>query len=1097
MYLSRFITALLVCALPISAATFGTAVSLVGGASDLVLDEARGRLYLVNSSQGRVEVYSLAQRRFLTPVSTDATPIGAALSRNGKSLYVTSYDASSLNIIDLDALTVRTRVSLPARPEGIAVGNDERVLISTIGTGAGNLANVLLLYNPNASNTVSVTDIAVTPPPPTPPQLPAPSGRPFLASRSQLLASPDGSIIVGANIPTATTTLTVFVYETASATVLRSRNVASASSVLSVAPDNSKFMAGLNLFDVATLQILAQQNLANSPYPIAPTTNFNTQSSQGGSVFAPDGSVLYSGFDISPVQNPAARANVSQLMLSDPDNLLISMGLQLPENLAGKMIMSSDGANIYALSESGFTTLPMSTMRQFPIAVPDSTVAALAFDQCGVTSAQRSARITVRNTGRGTMTASAQVLQYTATGPGGIGGNGGAGGGNPGGGVVIVVPPGTGGTAATITQTAPAVRAQTTADGTVLDFNFNAQAARGLGTISPSHDFLIQSAQAINIPQQIRIYQNNRNAEARGDLIPVEVGISSNEALEDLAYDSTRQRIYVANSGRNRIEIFDVRQKKFLAPVKVGQLPRSMALSPDGGTLYVANSGGESINIIDTNSNLVIGRVAFPPIPINASSAIVTASVIVAHQGGAMFMSSTGQLWDIIGGRAVPRPASAVIGTDAQGRPLTISAPRSMAATPNGERVIILAGTGFVYLYDALTNNFIQSRQVFTGTQTGYYGPITAGPRGQYYVVNGTVLNEALTPVNTGTGTGATVAASTSLSATQFVRFTQTPRANANALPPDAGSFDVVDVASGSARVTVPALEGPLTQVVGTTRTTIGGRTLAVDPTGSTAYAISTTGLSVIPLDAPVAADRPVVNARGAVNLGSYQTSVAPNTLLSIFGRNLAATTAIAGSTPLPTVLGGVCVTLGSTALPLFAALPGQINAQIPPELATGNYQLVVRSLDKKVASTSQSLTLSKYAPAVLVDPATNQILLFHADGRAVTKDHKAKRDEPLVMYAVGLGGTTGGKASAGVGSPASPLAATDPVEVFFGDPTFKQAGIIVDWSGLTPGYVGLYQLNLRVPGFHISGDALPVLLKIGNVSSPTSGAVKPVVAVE
>jgi uncharacterized protein (TIGR03437 family) len=1097
MYFERSLTALLVCAWSLSAATFGSAVSLVGGASDLVLDEARGRLYLVNSTQGRVEVYSLAQRRFLNPVGTDATPISAAISRNGKSLYVTSYDASSLNIIDLDALTVKTRISLAARPEGVAVGNDERVLISTIGTGAGNLANVLLLYDPNASNTVSVIDIAVTPPPPTPPTLPAPSGRPFLASRSQLMASRDGSIIVGANIPAASTTLTVFVYETASATVLRSRNVASASSVLSVAPDNSKFMAGLNLFDATTLQILAQQNLANSPYPIAPTTNFNTQSSQGGSVFAPDGTVVYSGFDVSPVQNPPARANVSQLMLSDPDNLLIGMGLQLPENLAGKMVLSSDGGNLYALSESGFTIIPISTMRQFPIAVPDSTVAALAYDQCGVTTAQRTARITVKNAGRGTMSANAQVLQYTATGPGGIGGAGGAGGGTPGGGVVIVLPPSTGGAAGTIAQTAPAVRTQQTTDGTALDFSFNSQAARGLGTISPSHDFLIQSSQAINIPQQIRIYQNNRNAEARGDLIPVEVGISSNDALEDLAYDSNRQRIYIANSGRNRIEVFDARQKKFGDSIKVGQLPRSIALSPDGGTLYVANTGGESISIVDTTSLQVIGRVTFPPIPINAASALVTASVIVAHQGGAMFLSSTGQLWDIIGSRAVPRAASPVIGVDAQGRPLTIPAPRSMAATPNGERVIILSGTGFVYLYDALTNNFIQSRQIFTGTQTGYYGPITAGPRGQYYVVNGTVLNEALTPVNTGAATGGTVAGTASASATTFVRFNQTARANANTLPPDAGSFDVVDVTSGLSRASIPALEGPLTQVVGAARTTIGGRIMAVDPSGSTVYAISTTGLSVIPLDPPSAADRPVVSARGAVNLGSYQASVAPNTLLSIFGRNLTSSTATASSIPLPTQLGGVCVTLGTTALPLFAALPGQINAQIPPELATGNYQLVVRSIDKKVASASQALTLSKYAPAVLVDPSTNQILLFHADGRPVTKENRAHRDEPLVMYALGLGATKGGKASAGVGSPASPLAETDPVEVFFGNPLFKQAGIIVDWSGLTPGYVGLYQMNLRVPGFHISGDALPVMLKIGNVSSPTSGPLVPVVAVE
>src|SRR3954453_5235471 len=85
-------------------ATFGTVVPLVGGASDLVLDEARGRLYLVNTSQSRVEIYSTTQRRFLTPIRTHSTPLSAAISRNNKLLYVTSYDASSINVIDLDAM---------------------------------------------------------------------------------------------------------------------------------------------------------------------------------------------------------------------------------------------------------------------------------------------------------------------------------------------------------------------------------------------------------------------------------------------------------------------------------------------------------------------------------------------------------------------------------------------------------------------------------------------------------------------------------------------------------------------------------------------------------------------------------------------------------------------------------------------------------------------------------------------------------------------------------------------------------------------------------------------------------------------------------
>jgi uncharacterized protein (TIGR03437 family) len=53
-----------------------------------------------------------------------------------------------------------------------------------------------------------------------------------------------------------------------------------------------------------------------------------------------------------------------------------------------------------------------------------------------------------------------------------------------------------------------------------------------------------------------------------------------------------------------------------------------------------------------------------------------------------------------------------------------------------------------------------------------------------------------------------------------------------------------------------------------------------------------------------------------------------------------------------------------------------------------------------------------------------------------------------------------------------------------------------VDWTGLAPGWIGVYQLNLRVPGVHMTGNALPVTIRVGSASSPTSGPVVPYVAV-
>jgi uncharacterized protein (TIGR03437 family) len=197
------------------------------------------------------------------------------------------------------------------------------------------------------------------------------------------------------------------------------------------------------------------------------------------------------------------------------------------------------------------------------------------------------------------------------------------------------------------------------------------------------------------------------------------------------------------------------------------------------------------------------------------------------------------------------------------------------------------------------------------------------------------------------------------------------------------------------------------------------------------------------------------------VNLASYQTQVSPNGLISIFGQNLGQLE-IAGTTPLPTILGGTCVTLNNIPLPLFMVSPTQINAQIPPTMATGSLPLVVRSVARQAASTQQSLAVTRYSPAVFVDPA-GQIALFHADGRYVNREHPANRDEPLTLYALGLGPPATGRVTSG---------------------------------GLAPGLIGVYQLNVRVPGFHIKGDGLIVTVRIGGVDSPSTGVVVPTVTV-
>ncbi|MDZ4797203.1 MAG: hypothetical protein SGI92_03500, partial [Bryobacteraceae bacterium] len=442
------------------------------------------------------------------------------------------------------------------------------------------------------------------------------------------------------------------------------------------------------------------------------------------------------------------------------------------------------------------------------------------------------------------------------------------------------------------------------------------------------------------------------------------------------------------------------------------------------------------------------------------------------------------------------------------------TAPRTMAATPNGEAVMLLAGNGFVYLYDALADEFVQGRQIFTNPIQGFYGPIAAGPRGQYFLANGFILNSALTPtgnagttaapvqgrpgqVTTPTLVSRPVSAVAPASATTFVRFTQPVRTNANTLATETGTVELVDLNTGNTIRSGTSLEGPISSQVGATRVNVDGRTMAVDGTGTNIFAITTSGLSVLPLEAPLPADRPVVNQNGTVNLSSYTASFAPGSLISVFGRNLATDGLYTGGTA-PTLMGGLCITLNNQPVPLLMTSSGQVNAQIPPELVAGRYSMILRNIDRKAASPPQQLTLVKAAPAIFANPETKEVLLFRHNGTPVTKASPARRDEALMMFATGLGTTKGGRVVSGQASPSTPLAeVADDVKLYFGDPRYSQSEMIVDWVGLTPGIIGVYQVNLRVPGNRMRGDDLPVLLRVGGVESQKTGPAVPTVAVE
>jgi len=200
--------------------------------------------------------------------------------------------------------------------------------------------------------------------------------------------------------------------------------------------------------------------------------------------------------------------------------------------------------------------------------------------------------------------------------------------------------------------------------------------------------------EAINIPSNIRIFQNNHDSEARGDVIPIRLNAASNEGLFDMITDTVRQRLYIANSGMNRVEVFDLRTKRLLAPIKVGQLPHSLAFATDGITMYVANSGGETISIVDLDRGAQTGLVRFSPLPFNSNVALVTPSLIASGLRGPQVVMSNGRLWRVVGNQVLPRTLNTAVFGNLQ----TLPGPQTMASE-RWRRVHLSArrrGTGYL-----------------------------------------------------------------------------------------------------------------------------------------------------------------------------------------------------------------------------------------------------------------------------------------------------------------------------------------------------------------------------------------------------------------
>jgi len=215
--------------------------------------------------------------------------------------------------------------------------------------------------------------------------------------------------------------------------------------------------------------------------------------------------------------------------------------------------------------------------------------------------------------------------------------------------------------------------------------------------------------------------------------------------------------------------------------------------------------------------------------------------------------------------------------------------------------------------------------------------------------------------------------------------------------------------------------------------------------------ALASARVSVLPSDC----NAPAVLPSGILNAASFAPiSVAPGSLATIYGKNLASVTARATGAPYPSNLGGVTVLVSGIACPLLYVSPTQINFLVPGELPAGRHLLAVASAtsDLIVASVSPGIfTLTANGTgvplaslvAVTREGSSTTLSPYRCDANGCAAAPMTLPNGTTELYVVLYG--TGIRNARGITASIGPAAAEIP------------------YFGAQPQYPGLDQVNLLV----------------------------------
>jgi uncharacterized protein (TIGR03437 family) len=1033
------------------AQTFGTVVPIGGTPADIALDEPRGVLYIADFGCACIDVMSLADNTIHTSINVAPFPAAIALSPSGQYLVSVHYanfgtttssvppaGGNLITVIDLNNNQAQTTYALGEAPLGVS-------FVNTLNGDQGGLAVVataanIMTLDPETGEINILTSLSgVTK---TIPQ--AAPNYPGQYTEAAVNTSADGWTAWGV-FGGGSGVETMFYFDGFNGAF----NAATWTTQpalqprVSVSGDGSHATIGWAQFD-QNFSMVAQ-------YPnniLVANVTGHAWDSINNILYAqiPD-SAMAGGTPIAGSNKPAPiSVPLPALLVMDADNLTFRERLTLRENLVGRAVLNKAVTVMYAVSDSGVTILPVGSLNQYHRVEPGQEDVLIQTSFCN--QAQSSQTFTLADPG-------GNHTDFELTpGPG------------------IVVSPAAGVTPATITVTASP----------------NAFAGALGTTVVP---IKISSASAINQPIPVRVLVNNPDESQRGTVVNVP-GV-----LSDILADNSRNRFYITRQDRNQVLVFNGATNQLIATLRTMTTPTGMAITLDNQYLLVANADSQLVNQFDLDALQPVTPITLSGTSLSdfGRSIAVSNSAILALSKDGVTSNGDVSVLDLVNKVNTALPTLGPWTNDSG----AVSAKSVLAASSNGAYILMAGPDGHVYLYSAAANSFVAGRLDY-GALSGSYGASSY----ENYVVGSAYLNSSLVPEgafntaggdpsgfafidtnNTASGYFTTAPNASSPGTIQF--FSPLSSASESPIPmaeapilPFSGSSPTGATAAASSTSAYPSPDGTVSNngsgVNADDQLNSFIRTVAPLPGSNEIIVLTTSGFTVLSQNYAASFVPPVITS--LVNAANGTAPVAPGGLVTAWGTNMSPVSVVASQVPLPTALGQSCMSVNGTPVPLLFVSPTQVNAQLPNNVLGPS---TVSIHTPGGVSNSFHFTVLSAAPAVFMSGSAGPVtglatVIRAANNQLVTPTNPIRPEDTLVIYLTGMG-LTSPSVIPGVPAPLTPLALASEVPTV----TLGGSSLDIQYAGLAPDEIGVYQINAVVPGGVAQGLSEPLVISQGS----------------